>query len=93
VEVITGAGAVERRVNVLGAGDYFGEMALLSDQSRTATVRTRTPVQLLTLTRADFRDLLDSAPAVRQSVEQTIAFRRAMLRAMAPAEAAVALPA
>ncbi|MGH2410214.1 MAG: cyclic nucleotide-binding domain-containing protein, partial [Chloroflexota bacterium] len=94
VEVVVGAGGTKRRVNVLGAGDYFGEMALLRDEPRNATVRTVTPVQLLSLARFDFQELLEDAPAVRRTLEETIASRRAMLRELARAGAGVAsLPA
>ncbi len=94
VEVVVGAGGAERRVNVLGASDYFGEIALLRDEPRNATVRTLTPVQLLSLARADFQALLEDAPAVRQTLEETVAGRRAMLRELSHVPAgAVALPA
>ena len=41
-------------VGEVGAGDSFGEKALLRDVTRTATVRAREPMQLLALTREDF---------------------------------------
>src|SRR6185437_7310835 len=94
VEVVVSAGGTERRVNVLSAGDYFGEIALLRDEPRNAPVRTLTPVQLLSLARSDFQELLVEVPAVRQTLEETIAKRRAMLRELSHVAAgAVALPA
>jgi CRP-like cAMP-binding protein/predicted MFS family arabinose efflux permease len=45
-------------VGVLEAGDSFGERALLRDVPRTATVRSRTPMQLLMLSREDFLEAL-----------------------------------
>jgi CRP/FNR family transcriptional regulator, cyclic AMP receptor protein len=42
----------------LGPGDFFGEIALLDDGPRTATVRSVTPMRSLVLSHAQFRDVL-----------------------------------
>jgi NADH dehydrogenase len=47
----------------LKAGDYFGEMALLSDQSRNATIQARTAMNVLIIPKADFDKLRHSVPA------------------------------
>jgi ATP-binding cassette subfamily B protein len=62
----------ERRIDTLQDGDYFGEMALLSETSRTATVRARTPCLLLTLARDQFNDLVSSAPDVRRMIDDLV---------------------
>jgi ATP-binding cassette subfamily B protein len=55
-------------VATLEDGDYFGEMALLSDQPRNATVRTLTPCVCLTLARELFERLLAREPELREHV-------------------------
>ena len=38
-------------LNILGAGDFFGEMALIDDQPRSASIRARTAVEVLVMGR------------------------------------------
>ena len=61
----------------LSDGDYFGEMALLSDEPRNATVRTIGPCVCLSLQRDQFLKLLAREPSLRQQVEQVAAARSA----------------
>jgi MFS family permease len=61
----------------LGAGDFFGEIALLRDVPRTATVRALTPLRLVTLERAVF---LDTVTGHAASVEAANAVAAARLR-------------
>ena len=56
-------------------GDYFGEMALLSDQPRNATVRTLTPCVCLSLQRDLFERLLRREPELRAHVKRMAAAR------------------
>jgi serine/threonine protein phosphatase PrpC len=51
-----------KKVAVLGSGSHFGEMALLSQRPRSATVRTREPSKLLALDRPQFYGLLQQDP-------------------------------
>jgi ATP-binding cassette subfamily B protein len=79
VDVHRGDADGERHVTVLEPGDFFGEIALLEEVRRTATVRARTPCLLLALDRGDFRELLAEAPELRRVFENAARARRAAL--------------
>jgi voltage-gated potassium channel len=59
----------------LGRGQYFGEIALLHDTVRTATVTSVSECQLLALEVADFRRLLEAHPDLKSQIMQ-VAERR-----------------
>ena len=75
VEVTQGGTVVSRS----GAGESFGEIALVRDVPRTATVRALGPVELVVLAREPFLDALTGQPRSR-----TLAVRVADERADAP---------
>lgn len=69
--IVDGAVRVERdgrTVNELGAGDFVGEIALLSGSPRTATVVTTTPVDLLVISERAFKQVVEELPGVRASL-------------------------
>jgi CRP/FNR family cyclic AMP-dependent transcriptional regulator len=66
-----------RRVALRGGGDFVGEIALLEEIPRTATVTAETPVRLFVLTSKDFRHLLDENPSVERKVLRALARRLA----------------
>jgi ATP-binding cassette subfamily B protein len=68
----------QRPLAVLREGDHFGEIALLYDTPRTATIRARTPVQLYSLQKEDFDTLLSRVPELRRLLEQSIGERARM---------------
>lgn len=59
-------------INKLGAGDFFGEIALVSDTPRTATVTATSPVRALVVTDRAFRHLLEESPEIEQKVLATL---------------------
>jgi CRP/FNR family transcriptional regulator, cyclic AMP receptor protein len=63
----------------LGPGDFFGEMALLGEDRRNATVTATTPMSLIVMTRPSFRALDRADPAVHATVAKAIAERHAPL--------------
>ena len=66
-------GGPEQRLRILEDGDFFGEIALLKDTPRTASVRTLTQCVFLTLQRDQFASLLGRAPHLRATFEQMAA--------------------
>jgi len=58
------------RVAVLQDGDYFGELALLTNSPRNASVRTLTHCLMLALPRTQFRHLLERAPELQERLLQ-----------------------
>jgi CRP-like cAMP-binding protein len=66
-----------RKVNTLGPGDFFGEIALVSHAPRTATVIATSPVRALVITDRSFRRLLDDSPEVKTKVMEAMAMRLA----------------
>jgi CRP/FNR family transcriptional regulator, cyclic AMP receptor protein len=64
-----------RRINRLGPGDFFGEIALVSRVPRTATVIATSPVRALIVTDRSFRRLLEDSPQIQARVMQALAER------------------
>lgn len=64
-----------RRVNKLGAGDFFGEIALVTRRPRTATVTATSPVRALVITDRSFRSLLEHQPEIQSKVMSALAAR------------------
>lgn len=62
-------------LNVLGPGDFFGEMALLNDVPRMATAKARTDVEVIVLTRFDLENLMMTSPRIAVQMMKSIAER------------------
>jgi CRP/FNR family transcriptional regulator, cyclic AMP receptor protein len=64
-----------KRINKLKGGDFFGEIALIHDSPRTATVKATSPVRALVVTERNFRRLLDESPEIQRKVLSALAER------------------
>jgi ATP-binding cassette subfamily B protein len=69
VEVVAREG---RRLAVLTDGDFFGEIALIDDVPRNATIRTLAPCSFLTLTHSRFDNLLEEEEDLRATVRKIV---------------------
>jgi CRP-like cAMP-binding protein len=80
--ILEGETLVKRKGKSLGtrgAGDFIGEIALLEEIPRTATVTAKTPLRVFVLTSKDFRHLLEENPNVERKVLKALAKRVADL--------------
>jgi NADH dehydrogenase len=60
----------------LGPGEYFGEMALLNQTTRNATVRCAEALDVLSIHKSEFNVLAANLPAIRESFERVMEERR-----------------
>jgi CRP/FNR family transcriptional regulator, cyclic AMP receptor protein len=65
-----------RKIRDIGPGEFFGEMALLDEERRTATVTATSPMTLIVMSRASFRAIDETMPRVHEVVHNAIAERR-----------------
>jgi small-conductance mechanosensitive channel/CRP-like cAMP-binding protein len=78
VEKTPGEGVV---VATLGAGNFFGEMSLLTGAARTATIRVREDAEFVVIDRESFRGTLIHNPSIAESLSRILAERQASLAA------------
>jgi len=64
-----------KTINTLGAGDFFGEMALLDGGPRTATVTAKSDLSLFVLTEWVYRGLLTEHPSIAIRTLEAVASR------------------
>jgi len=71
-EVVRG----DQTLATLGSGDYFGEIGLLEDDRRNATVIARSSMRLLTLDQWDMKRLEKAIPSAAEKIRETVRSRR-----------------
>jgi CRP-like cAMP-binding protein len=72
-EAVVSVGGEERRT--LGSGDYFGEVALIDEGSRTATIEAKTDVKAYGLTPWQFRPLVEENASIAWPLLVSMAHR------------------
>jgi CRP-like cAMP-binding protein len=75
VEVVRREAGAEQIVAKLTKGQYFGEMALISDAPRNATVRSITPVRVAILGKQNFLTMLSLMPSTQEDIMKTVNMR------------------
>lgn len=76
VEVVVGEGSAARAIARLRRGDIFGEMGLLTDEPRSATILPTMPVQVLELDRMSFTETINTCPTVLLNVSRVLVKRQ-----------------
>jgi len=72
-----GPDGAEAHLNTLGPGDYFGEIGLLNNAPRIATVRAKTSLEVMALDRETFERLITSSQATEAEVRRVAKDREA----------------
>jgi CRP/FNR family cyclic AMP-dependent transcriptional regulator len=67
----------KKSINTMRAGEFLGEIALVTGGPRTATVKATAPVRVLVITARSFRTLLDRNPEIQRKVLLSMAERLA----------------
>ena len=77
VAILAKSGFGKKEIARLGPGNYFGEMALVSREPRSATVEATQDTDAFLLFSTDFRRMLDKNPGLAKNLDDIVAKRRA----------------
>ena len=80
VHVRKGMMGQAKKVATLADGDFFGEMALVTELPRTATVIAEEPVDLFVLYKNDFKKILMKNPKISGIINEMLSKRRSSNR-------------
>lgn len=75
VEIVRAEGTVENRLAVQGVGDFFGEMALVESEIRSATVRAIETARVLTIDKRTFKSRVKEDPSLAYRILQKMSIR------------------
>lgn len=59
----------------IGAGDYFGEMALFGDERRSATIKVKSAARFLTLSKQELQEIVSEYPQIALNVCRVLSMR------------------
>ena len=76
-DVLVTSGEKESKVASLGPNSFLGDMAILCDIPRTATVRANTPMEALRIRKEHMMELINDTPALAVSVLKEVVQRLA----------------
>lgn len=76
-----GTGREAREVATLRAGQFFGEMSLMTGEARTATVVATTDLVTYRVTKAAFQHILRETPAIADQIAEVLVQRKSALTA------------
>ncbi len=76
-------GAIQRTINNLGAGDFFGEMSLLTGEPRTATVIADDETEVLQIRKNAIKPIFEQNPELMKLVGEIVMDRRSRLQTKA----------
>jgi len=79
VEVSKDSGGTSHRLRTLSAGEHLGELAILREQPRSASVRALVPTRTLVLDGAALRSILEDRPQVGLAMLESLAERMSTL--------------
>lgn len=75
VEAVAEAGGRELRLRKMGVNDFFGEMALFEQETRTATIRAVGPARVITIDKKNFLGGIHEDPSLAFRIVKTMSHR------------------
>jgi small-conductance mechanosensitive channel/CRP-like cAMP-binding protein len=78
---VSADGNISEHLATLGTGDFFGEMGMMTGETRTATVIALSDVECYRLDKEAFHEILQSRPEIAESISEILARRRVELEA------------
>lgn len=75
VEAVVDSDGRELRLRTMGPNEFFGEMALFEQETRTATIRTLRPSRILSIDKKNFLGGIHEDPSLAYRIVQTMSHR------------------